>query len=426
MISASICTIGDEILIGQIVDTNSSRIARELGSIGIQVKEMRSIADDHEAIVSTLRDALEKNDIIITTGGLGPTKDDITKAALAELYGSRRMVEHEGQMQKVVEILHTRGLDVLDINKLQAYVPEGCEVMVNRFGTAPVMIFRFGPERFGHPSVLYSLPGVPFEAIGMMPDIIEDIRKNARLGKIQHRTVMTYGMAESALSKLLEDWEAGLPADMHLAYLPDPLTGVRLRLTLKSEDTSRDEKALDTEIEKLTHILGSLIYSDHDDTLQSAVGTLLRNSGKTLSCAESCTGGQISHLITSIPGASEYFLGGVTSYAVSVKENVLGVHKETVRKYGVVSSQVAAEMAEAVRKLTGSTYAVSTTGLAGAEGDEYGNTGGTVWIGIAGPNFTRTFRKQYKNDRVRNIDRFAATSLDSLRQMIESDIKGDN
>lgn len=423
MITSSICTIGDEILIGQIVDTNSSKIAQELGAIGVSVKEMRSIADDHDVIISTLSDALKACDIVITTGGLGPTKDDITKAALGELFGSEKMVEHPGQMAKVIEILHSRGLDILDINKLQAVVPEGCEVIVNQFGTAPVMIFRFSQERFGHPATLYALPGVPFEAIGMLPFVLEDIKQKTGVEEVRYKTIMTFGMAESALAKKIEAWEDALPDSMHLAYLPNTLTGVRLRLSIKGSDPVADEAALETEIEKLRAIIGDIIYSDKDDTLESTIGRMLRGTGMTLSCAESCTGGEIAHLLTTISGSSEYFLGSVTSYAVSVKEDVLGVPDEVIKEYGLVSSQVASAMAEGVKRLTGSTYAVATTGLAGADGDEFGNPGGTVWIGVTGPNGTKTFKRQYKNDRIRNIERFAASALDLLRQMIDSDTK---
>lgn len=423
MITASICTIGDEILIGQIVDTNSSRIAQELGAIGVAVKEMRSIADDHDAIITSLADALRACDIVITTGGLGPTKDDITKEALAELFGSKQMVEHPGQLAKVIDILHSRGLDVLDINKLQAIVPEGCEVLVNQFGTAPIMIFRFPEERFGHPATLYAMPGVPYETIGMLPYVMEDIKQKTSLEEVRYRTVMTYGMAESALAKKIENWEDALPESMHLAYLPNTLTGVRLRLSIKGNDPVADEAALNAEIETLKGIIGDIIYSEQDDTLEGTIGRMLRGTGKTLSCAESCTGGEIAHLLTTISGSSEYFLGSVTSYAVSVKEDVLGVPDEVIKEYGLVSSQVASAMAEGVKKLTGSTYAVATTGLAGKEGDEFGNPGGTVWIGVTGPNGTKTFKKQYKNDRIRNIERFAASALDFLRQMIDSDTK---
>lgn len=422
MTTASICTIGDEILIGQIVDTNSSYISRELNAIGIRISGMVSIGDDHDRIVCTLRNELENNDIVITTGGLGPTKDDITKAALAELSGSTRYVVHEGQKEVVYRILHSRGLEVLDINEQQALVPEKCEVIVNKLGTAPVMVFRFDEKEFGHPATLYSLPGVPFEALGAVPDILTDIKSHNKLSNITHRNIMVYGMAESALSKLIEPWEDALPSDMHLAYLPNQLTGIRLRLSVYGGEEKDNVSRIEERFAELKGILGDMVYSDADDTLQGTIGRLLRGSGKTLSAAESCTGGEIAHLITTVPGASEYFLGSVTSYAPSVKNRVLGVPMETIENFGIVSSEVAAAMAEGVRKLTGSTYAVATTGWADAYGDEH-EPAGTVWVGIAGPDGTETRKFNYRNDRKRNIERFSASALNELRKMIVSDLK---
>ena len=422
MIEASICTIGDEILIGQIVDTNSAAIARSLEEIGIKVGRTLSIGDDRGEIIGNLENELRISNIVISTGGLGPTKDDITKSALAEMSGSDAYVENPVQMEIIHDILRSRGLDILDINKAQALVPDTCEVIPNRLGTAPIMVFRFPEERFGHPATLYSLPGVPFEAIGALPDVIEDIKNHNSLTGIFHKCVMVAGLAESALSKLIEPWEDSLPEDMHLAYLPNQLTGVRLRLSIYGGNKEDEEKRIDERFAALEPILGDKIYSYSDDTLQNAVGALLRGTGKTLSAAESCTGGMISSLITSVPGASEYYLGSVTSYAVAVKESVLGVGHDVVETYGVVSSEVAAAMAEGVRKLTGSTYSVATTGLAGPAGDER-NPVGTVWIGVSGPHGTTTARRVYKNDRKRNIERFTSAALDELRLYILQDSK---
>ena len=422
MIEASICTIGDEILIGQIVDTNSAAIARSLEEIGIKVGRTLSIGDDRGEIIGNLENELRISNIVISTGGLGPTKDDITKSALAEMSGSDAYVENPVQMEIIHDILRSRGLDILDINKAQALVPDTCEVIPNRLGTAPIMVFRFPEERFGHSATLYSLPGVPFEAIGALPDVIEDIKNHNLLTDIFHKCVMVAGLAESALSKLIEPWEDSLPEDMHLAYLPNQLTGVRLRLSIYGGNKEDEERRIDERFAALRPILGDKIYSYSDDTLQNAVGALLRGTGKTLSAAESCTGGMISSLITSVPGASEYYLGSVTSYAVAVKESVLGVGHDVVETYGVVSSEVAAAMAEGVRKLTGSTYSVATTGLAGPAGDER-NPVGTVWIGVSGPHGTTTARRVYKNDRKRNIERFTSAALDELRLYILQDSK---
>ena len=328
MTGASICTIGDEILIGQITDTNSAHISRALNSLGIRVSRMVSIGDDHNVIIESLKQELLENEIVITTGGLGPTKDDITKNALAELSESRSYKTDERQLEIIHRILSARGLDVLDINRAQADVPENCDVIPNRLGTAPVMVFRFPESRFGHKATLYSLPGVPFEALGALEDILNDIKEHNSLSDIYHRTVMTYGIAESALSKKISDWEDNLPEDMHLAYLPNALTGVRLRLSIYGGSKAEQESRIESELKGLKAILGDIIYSEKDDTLESAVGDLLKAYGKTLSTAESCTGGMISSLITSVPGSSEYFLGSVTSYANGVKENVLGVPAE--------------------------------------------------------------------------------------------------
>ena len=420
MTTAAICTIGDEILIGQIVDTNSSHLSRALGEIGVRVTAMTSIPDDGERIISDLSDALAKNDIVLATGGLGPTKDDITKPALARLWGREGWYEHEGQKARVIQILHSRGLDVLDINLAQALVPEGCEVIENQFGTAPIMVFRFGAERFGHPTTLYSLPGVPYEALGAIPDIMADIRAHQHLTAIYHKTFMVYGYAESALAKKIEPWEDALPPQLHLAYLPNQLTGIRLRLSAYGMEESAAESLIEAQMRSLRPLLGSAIYSERDDTLQGVIGRLLRGSGKTLCAAESATGGMISHLLTFVSGSSEYYKGSVTSYAAEVKEKLLGVKEEIIRTKGIVSKEVASEMAEGARKLLDCTYAVATTGWADKTGDEF-EPAGTVWVAVSGPEGTKTARFQYKNDRARNIDRFAASALNELRLYLENE-----
>lgn len=417
MITASICTIGDEILIGQIVDTNSSLISRQLGDLGIGVSHMVSLSDKSEDIISTLSKELETNDIVITTGGLGPTKDDITKDSLARMFGSKGWKKDEEQDRIMRNILSSRGIDILDINERQAIVPDCCEVIPNRFGTAPIMVFRT-PEG----KALYAMPGVPHETEKALQDVLTDIKQHFNLGFITHRNIMTYGLAESALSKKIEDWEDSLPEDIHLAYLPNTLTGVRLRLSLKTSlpDPSPRIEALEKELASLREILGPFVYSTEDSNLETVIGEMLRRSGKTLSSAESCTGGMIAHLITTISGSSAYFLGGVVSYAIDVKTSVLGVNPATIENFGVVSEQTAAEMAEGVRKLTSSTYSVSTTGLSELVDDER-NPGGTVCIAVSGPHGTKVYRHQFKNDRKRNIERFAATALNHLRLYILED-----
>ncbi len=423
MNKASICTIGDEILIGQIVDTNSSHISKALNTLGIQVTRMLSIGDDHETIVNSLAGELSSNEIVIVTGGLGPTKDDITKAALAELSGTDKYRTDERQLKIVHDILSARGLDILDINLAQASVPSTCEVIPNQKGTAPVMVFRFPEERFGHQATLYSLPGVPFEALGAIPDILNDIKSHYNTTDIYHKTVMTFGLAESALSKIIEEWEDNLPADMHLAYLPNPLTGVRLRLSIYGGIKEAEEAKIEAQLALLRPLLGNCIYSEHDDTLEACIGRILADSGKTLSAAESCTGGLISSLITSVAGSSAYYLGSVTSYANSVKNGVLGVPMEIIEKHGAVSSECVAAMAEGVRRLTGSDFSVATSGIAGPGGGSEAKPVGLVWIGVSSEKGTETYSMTFKNDRKRNIERFASSALDKLRLKLVNELK---
>ena len=418
MINAAIVTIGDEILIGQVVDTNSSALAQALQAAGIGIREMLSVGDDAGAITEALSRLLAHNEVVITTGGLGPTKDDITKGVLARLSGSQGMVVHPGQLEQVHRFLKFRGLDALPSNLAQAEVPDTAEVIVNQLGTAPIMVFR---HVLG--GTLYSLPGVPHEALGAIPAVMDDIRAHQPLEPILHRNVMVYGIAESALAARIAPWEDALPADMHLAYLPHQLTGVRLRLSAHGADAKLLENRMEAQIKALKSLLGPLVYADVDTNLETVVGGLLKASGRTLSVAESCTGGEIAHLITTVSGSSAYFLGSVTSYARSVKEQVLGVPAELIDRCGIVSGEVAQAMAEGVRRLTGSDYAVATTGLADKDADERGVPGGTVWIGLASERGTRSFSCHYHNDRKRNIERFAASALNGLRLLLEEETK---
>lgn len=422
MKQASICTIGDEILIGQIVDTNSSHISQALNSLGIKVTHMVSIGDDHDTIISSLASELHHNDIVIVTGGLGPTKDDITKKALADLSGAVSYRTDAKQLEIVNRILSARGIAALDINLAQASVPDTCEVIPNQLGTAPIMVFRFDTDRFGHPATLYSLPGVPFEALGALPDVLDDIKEHYEVSDIHHRTVMTYGIPESVLSKMIEEWEDALPDDIHLAYLPNQLTGVRLRLSIYGGNKEDEEARIDNEIAKLRPILGESMYSEQDDSLQECIGRLLARTGKTVSAAESCTGGTISALLTSVPGSSDYYLGSVTSYANSVKTGVLGVDPEIIQKFGAVSSECVAQMAEGVRKLTGSDFSVATSGIAGPGGGSEEKPVGLVWIGVSSQLGTETLKLTFKGDRKRNMERFAASALDTLRRKLIKEI----
>jgi nicotinamide-nucleotide amidase len=284
------------------------------------------------------------------------------------------------------------------------------------------MVFRFPVDRFGHKATLYSLPGVPFEALGALEDVSEDIRNHYPISDIYHKTVMTFGIAESALSKMLDEWEDALPSDMHLAYLPDALTGVRLRLSIYGGAKEEQESRIESEMVRLKEILGDAIYSDQDDRLEKCIGRMLAENGKTVSAAESCTGGLISSLFTSVPGSSEYYLGSVTSYANSVKTGVLGVPAEIIEKYGAVSEECVREMAEGVRRITGSDFSVATSGIAGPGGGSDTKPVGLVCIGVSSQMGTETFRMVFKGDRKRNIDRFTANALNLLRKKIQNEL----
>ena len=296
---------GGQRTIGQVLDTNSQQLARALEEVGIHVVRMVSVGDKREEIAETLLTELSRSQIVFSTGGLGPTKDDITKAVLAQISGSKGYVKHEGQMQKVVEILHGRGLDVLPSNENQAMVPDRAHVIVNALGTAPIMVFRDMP---GSGSTLYALPGVPHEAVGAIPSILEDIRAHQSLSQILHRSVMVYGIAESALAAKIASWEDALPTDMHLAYLPNTLTGIRLRLSCYGSAKGDEKERMEAQLNTLKSLLGDLLYSEEDTDLETTIGQILKEKGLTLSCAESCTGGMIAHMITSVPGSSGYFL----------------------------------------------------------------------------------------------------------------------
>ena len=417
MTTASICTIGDEILIGQIVDTNSSAIARELQTIGVKVREMLSIGDDRQEILTNLQKCLDQTDIVIVTGGLGPTRDDITKDALRELSGSQGYREDAEQMEINRRILAARHITMLESNRAQAQVPERCEVLPNELGTAPGMCFS-GLGKSGK-SVLYSLPGVPFEAIGLLPQVIASIKHRFALEEISHRTILTFGIPESELAEQIRDWEDALPATMHLAYLPNTTLGVRLRLT-QVGGAHTDFEPQVTELKKL---LGNAIYGEGDDSLQHAIGQLLLKQGKTVSAAESCTGGRISALFTSVSGCSAYYMGSVTSYANEVKMGVLGVKESTLKAHGAVSEETVIEMARGVLQKLHTDYSVVSSGIAGPGGGTPEKPVGMAWLATAyrnpqGEISVTTKKVQFRASREINIERFASNALNLLRLKI--------
>ncbi|MBR5857015.1 MAG: CinA family nicotinamide mononucleotide deamidase-related protein [Bacteroidales bacterium] len=420
MVTASICTIGDEILIGQIVDTNSSKISVALNSIGVKVNEMVSTSDREEDIVNTIERCLKATDIVIVTGGLGPTKDDITKKTLGKLSGAKEFVKNEEQYKIVEKLLTARGVEMSDLNVAQAYVPDSCTVILNECGTAPCMLFEFDKEKYGHEALLFSLPGVPFEAEAALPKVLKIIQERYRMEKIFHKTICTFGIPESTLAKTIEDWEDNLPENLHLAYLPNPTLGVRLRLSIYGVDKEQGERELEEESKKLEAIIGDAIYGVGEDSLQAAIGRMLKAEGATISTAESCTGGSIASLLTSVPGASQYFYGGIVAYDNSVKINTLCVKKETIEKFGAVSKECVEEMALGVKRVMGTEYSIATSGVAGPDGGSEINPVGTVWIAVSGPDFLLTKKLRFHASRKLNIDRFSSNALNFMRLELQN------
>lgn len=414
---ADIITIGDEILIGQIIDTNSAWIAARLGEVGIPIRRKYSIGDRREEILDAVGGSMLHSQLTIITGGLGPTKDDITKKVLAELFSSP-LVRHEETYQRVERMMAARGIEFNALNQSQALVPECCTVLTNHKGTAPGMWF----EKDGR--VVVSLPGVPFEMEALMSEsVLPKLHEHFALEAVVHRTLITYGMAESMLAEHIASWEEALPSHIHLAYLPSP-SQLRLRLSAYNVDRERAEKEIDEQFERLLPLLGDLFVGWEDETVQSAVAKMLIARGETLSAAESCTGGTISAKFTAMSGASEYYWGGVVSYDNSVKENVLGVSRHNLDTYGAVSEQVARQMAEGVRRVCGTTYGIATTGIAGPTGGTPDKPVGTVWMAVATP--TKTIAKVVQHGKIRavNIERAATAAINLLRlelQRIENE-----
>lgn len=405
---AEIITIGDELLIGQVVDTNSAWLGSTLGDDGIKVIQITSVQDNAAQIVQAVNDALSRADIVLMTGGLGPTKDDITKKTLAEMFGME-LVRNEQVYEMVGKQLALRGIAFTELNQGQALVPDGCTVLPNRNGTAPGMWF----ERDG--KVLISMPGVPFEMKALVKDeVLPRLRKHFALDANVHRTVITFGLAESILADTIASWEEALPPYLHLAYLPSALC-IRLRLSAYEIDRQKAEQEIESQIEKLSKVIPHYIIGSEDDSLESVTGTLLKTRGETLATAESCTGGNIAHRFTAMPGASEYFKGGVVAYSNEVKMALLGVDPESLNRYGAVSQSVAEQMAEGVRRATGATYGISTTGIAGPTGGTPEKPVGTVWMAVATPNGVFSRRMVFGSVRSQNIERASSNCINLLR-----------
>lgn len=406
-----IITIGDEILIGQIVDTNSAWMAQRLGEIGATVRRKYSIGDRREEIVSAVEESLAASDAVLITGGLGPTKDDITKRVLAELFHST-LVRHQPTYERVERMMTARGIEFNALNQSQALVPECCTVLTNHKGTAPGMWF----EREG--KVVVSLPGVPFEMEALMTEsVLPKLQEHFALRSVVHRTAITFGLAESMMAAQIAQWEDALPPYLHLAYLPSPS---QLRLRLSAYDVEREEatREIDSQFAKLLPLLGDYFVGWESDTLQSVVADKLVERGESLAVAESCTGGALAAKFTAMSGASAYFMGGVVAYDNSIKERVLGVSAETLRDHGAVSREVAVQMAEGVRRLFGTTYGVATTGIAGPTGGSDEKPVGTVWVAVSGPRGTVAEVKVHGRLRAQNIERAASAAINLLRKYL--------
>ena len=405
---STIITIGDEILIGQILDTNSRYISQALNCLGIVVAERTSVGDNAEQIVSTLDRALAATDVVIITGGLGPTKDDITKHTLARYFGSE-LVYNEQVAEFVRELLARRGIDFNELNRGQAMVPACCTVLHNAHGTAPGMWFEQDDK------VVISLPGVPFEMVHLIDDIVvPKLRERFDLKAIVHRTMITSGIAESILAERIAAWEDALPEMLHLAYLPAPNI-VRLRLSAYEVDGASVEAIIDNQFELLRKIIPEAIVGFEDATVEQLVHNALIANGKTLSVAESCTGGAIAQKFTAMAGASAYFHAGVVAYSNEAKADILGVNPDDIARYGAVSEQVAIQMAEGVRRVGKSDYGISTTGIAGPAGGSAEKPVGTVWIGIATPKGAFAVLKNCGTDRGQIVQRATAYAIQMLQ-----------
>lgn len=409
---AEIITIGDEILIGQIVDTNSAWIAEQFNLNGIEIYQITSVHDDHDHIIEALSKASDKVDLVLITGGLGPTKDDITKNTLCEYFDSK-LVFHEPTFEHIKKRFANRGIDFNQLNRDQALVPDVCTVIENKAGTAPGMWFEKDD------TIFVSVPGVPFEMKYLVEfEILPRLRKNGKTKAIFHKTVLTQGLPESMLAEKIEDWEDALPEYIKLAYLPNPMS-VRLRLSAMGNNETSLKNAVEEEVKKLQQIIPDNIFGYDTETMAEVIGRMLKEKGKTLAVAESCTGGYISHLVTSVAGSSEFYRGSVTSYSNDIKQSILGVSKESLEEFGAVSEQVAREMVTGVKQNLKSDYAVATTGIAGPTGGTSDKPVGTVWIAVAGEK--KVFVKKFVfvgDHRKRNIIRSSQTALQILRRII--------
>ena len=409
---ATIITIGDEILIGQIVDTNSVSIAKHLNAAGIVVREKCSIGDRADEIASTIRRAMQQTQVVILTGGLGPTKDDITKKTLAELFHSAMRYD-EAVAAHVEQLLTARGIAFNALNRSQAEVPTCCTVLHNAHGTAPGMWFE------AEGCVIVSLPGVPYEMEHLMQDeVMPRLKARFALRQIVHRTLITAGLAESILAKRIEAWEESLPDYLKLAYLPSAGI-VRLRLSAYEVEGRVVAEEIEHRFAELKRLIPDYVVGFETATVEEQVHAELIRHGQTLAVAESCTGGKIASKFTAMAGASHYFLAGLTTYSNEAKINLLGVSPATLAAHGAVSEATAREMAEGARRVTGADYAVATTGIAGPTGGSAEKPVGTVWFAVSGPKGTAATCHLCGTDRGQVIDRATAYAIRMLREHLK-------
>lgn len=408
---AEIITIGDEILYGQITDTNTQWISKELDKIGIKTRRKTSVGDKHGEIVNALVEAKGRVDIILLTGGLGPTKDDITKATLCE-YFKTELVLNDKALEEVTEYFKKRGKELTKINWGQANLPKNCEHITNEVGSAPGMLFKEGEKNF------ISMPGVPHEMKLMMSKyILPRFQEEFVLPNIHHKILRTIGIGESWLSELIEDWENNLPPHIRLAYLPG-LNQVRLRLTGIGEDPQKLVQEIDRQIELVTPLIEPYLFGYDRDDLQIVLGTILREKGLSIATAESCTGGYLAHLIAAVPGSSDYYLGGTIAYSNEVKINELEVPKNMLDEFGSVSEQVVIQMAKGIKNKLNADIGISLTGILGPKGGTAEKPVGTVWIACVFGENTITQKLQLGDSRDVNIMRSAIHALNLARQTV--------
>ena len=410
--NATIVTIGDEILIGQITDTNSGYIAKELDKIGVRVTEMLSISDDRQHILDTLKGLQNKVDLVLITGGLGPTKDDITKKTLCD-YFEDTFVRNQAVEDHIVALFTRMNFNVSQVNRDQALVPSKAIILNNQYGTAPGMWMK------KEQTVFVSMPGVPYEMKAIVTDeLIPKIVQEFKRPFILHQTILTYGQGESIVAERIEAWEDGLPDFIKLAYLPSP-GRVRLRITGRGNDKQKLQDTIDDLVKKLFELIGDIIVGTEEaETIEVVLGKLLTQKGKTISTAESCTGGKIAEVITSVAGSSNYFRGSVVTYATDTKVSILGVKQSTINEFSVVSFKVAEEMALGVQQLMKTDFAIATTGNAGPSKGDADATLGTVCVAIATPNGVFSEQFNFGQPRQKVIDRTVNKGLEMLLKEI--------